>query len=535
MESFQDRLRQLAGQIRDFWTNLSMNLKVLFAGAALLIVVAVAYLAMGNAASKTYEVLFTDLSSKDAASVTAKLNELGIPYEVADDGATITVPPENKYDARFQLASEGIPQGQYGFELFTATSFGETQTDKAVKYQMALQGELGRTIQSLEKVESARVHLVLPEESLFTETEKKPSASVAITFRDKEELSKKEIRGIVNLVANSVENLAPEDVVIVNQDGIMISEGVMDEDEDLGSVEQQALMKRAFEKQKQEAIQSMLDHALGAGNAVVRVSAELNFDKKHEESDIYSHDNAGPFVRSEQNIKESGTDVNVSTAAVPGTDTNITTYTQAEEGSTTSTYDKSDKTTNYEINNIKTETDYAPGATDYQYMTVSVLVNNKVAENLGANEEERTDKIRGIVARAVGLREDGPETSVALEDNVSVAFIDFYSEPEPEPVEGSEGLPWMYLAAIAAVAVIALFIIIMMISRSRRAAEEEALERGFEEVIEDEIRIEDLIDRTLTPEEREAQKIREEIDKLIAESPESAVQVIRTWLMEDQR
>lgn len=535
MGSFMDRLRQFAGQIRDFWSNSSVNLKVLFAGAAILIVVAIAYLAFGSTTTTTYEVLYSDLSAKDAASVTAKLTELKIPYQVADNGTTITVPSEQKYDARFQLAAEGIPEGEYGFELFTTTNFGETQSDKAVKYQMALQGELARTIQSLEKVKSARVHLVIPEESLFTETEKKPSASVAITLKDDEELTKKETRGIVNLVANSVENLAPEDVVIVDQDGVMISEGILDENNDAGSVEQQAILKRNFEKQKQDAIQSMLDQALGAGNAVVRVSAELNFDAKHEESDIYSHDPGGPFVRSEQVIKESGTDVNKTTAATPGTDTNITTYTQAQEGSTTSTYEKSDKTTNYEINNIKTQTDYAPGATEYDYLTVSVLVNNKVSQNLGANDEERTQKIRDIVARSVGLREEGPDESVALNDNVSVAFIDFYTEPEPEPVSSSQGLPWMYLAAIAAVAFIALFIIIMLISRSRKAAEEEALERGFEEVIEDEIRIEDLIDRTLTPEEREAQKIREEIDKLIAESPESAVQVIRTWLMEDQR
>ncbi len=535
MGAFSDRLRTLAGQVRDFWTNLSMNLKVLFAGAVILIAVAAGFVIFGTTTTSSYEVLYTNLSEKDASAVTTKLDELKIPWDTADNGTTITVPAAQKYDARFQLAAENIPQGQYGFELFQTTNFGETQSDKAVKYQMALQGELGRTIQSLDKVQSARVHLVMPSESLFTEQAKKPSASVAITFKSGEELTKKEIKGIINLVANSVEGLAPENVVIVDQNGTMISEGVVTDETSSDSMEQQALMKRNFEKQKQEAIQSMLDTTLGAGNAVVRVSAELNFDTKHEESDIYSHDPEGQFTRSEQIIKESGTDVTTNTENVPGTDTNITTYTQSGQTSGTSSYDKSDKTVNYEINNIKTQTDYAPGATEYDYLTVSVLVNNKVAQNLGNTEEQRVAKIQDIVAKAVGLRDNRPNETVKVDDNVSVAFIDFYTEPEPEPVGGSEAFPWMYVAGIAVAAFIALFILIMMISRSRRAAREEEFERGFEEVIEQEIRIEDLIDRALTPEEREAQKIREEIDKLIAESPESAVQVIRTWMLEDQR
>lgn len=535
MGTFLDSLRQFAERARDFWTNLGINQKVLFAGTALLILVVGGFVVFGVTQSTPYEAIYTNLSIKDAAAVTAKLDELKIPYQTADNGTTITVAPDQKYSARFKLAAENIPQGQYGFELFQQTNFGETQSDKAVKYQMALQGELARTIQSLDKVESARVHLVIPEESLFTQNEKKPSASVAITTKPEQELTKKEIKGIINLIANSVQGLAAENVVVVDQSGILLSEGILNEDENGSNVEKQALLKRNFEKQKQEAIQSMLDQSLGAGNAVVRVSAELNFDKKQEQSDIYSHDPGGPFVRSEQTIKESGTGTNTSTANAPGTDTNIPQYTQATNGTGSSTYDKSDKTSNYEINNVKSTTDYAPGQTEYDYLTVSVVVNNKVANNLGATEDQRIAKVQSIVAKAVGLRENRPNETVKLNDNVSVAFIDFYSQPEPEPVKG-QAFPWMYVAAIAAVGAVLLFIIVMMISRRRKAAEEqEAFERGFEEVIEEEIRIEDLIDRAMTPEERERQKIRDEIDKLIDESPESAVQVIRTWLTEDQR
>jgi flagellar M-ring protein FliF len=541
MENFLNKIRQLQGRIRDILSRLTLNQKVLFGGAALMIIIAVIVLAV-NSNKVEYETLYTDLSEKDAAAIVEQLTEDKTPYQLENNGSTILVPAEMKYETRLKMAGQNLPQGQAGFELFDQSSFGETQSDKKVKYLEALQGELARTIQSLDKVKAARVHLVLPEESLFSENETKPSASIAITTNENDALTPKEVKGIMHLVANSVENLDAENIVIVDHDGNLISDNLPEGDgSSTDLVKQQMAVKRQYEKEKQMAIQSMLDKTLGKDNSVVRVSVELNFNDASQVDKKFTHDPDGPFVRSEQITAESGTNQTPQQTGVPGTDTNVPQYTEVTGQGESSSYDKSSKTRNYEINETQTTTKFSQGDVKYDYLTVAVLVNNaKIANmNLGDTEEERVEKIRNIVATACGLRENRPDENINLEDNISVAFMDFYAEPEPEP-KASGVLGHMGSWAPWALALLSLLIILLVwrLTRKKPEAEEEEEgeeEPGFDTVVEDEIKIEDLVDRNLTPEEREREKIRKEIEKLIDEDPESAAQVVRAWLQEDAR
>jgi flagellar M-ring protein FliF len=534
MDTLLNNFRQVGSRARDIWSRLSLNQKVLFGGAALMIVIAVAVLAF-NSKQVQYEVLYNDLSEKDAAAIVDQLNENKTPYKLEENGTTILVPAEVKYQTRLKMAGENLPQGQAGFELFQQNNFAETQSDKKVKYQEALQGELARTIQSLEKIKAARVHLVLPEPSLYSDKEEQPSASIAITTKDNETLTPQEVKGIVHLVANSVENLDPKNIVIVDQNGDLISDNLPEGDgTSTDLVKQQMAMKQQYEKEKQLAIQSMLDETLGKGNSVVRVNVELNFNDADQVDKKYTHDPDGTFVRSEQLTAESGTNQAAQQAGVPGTDTNVPQYTEVNPPAGNSSYDKSSKTRNYEINETQTTTKFSQGDVKYDYLTVAVLVNNaKVGKmNLGDTEESRSEKIRNIVATACGLRENRPDENVNLKDNISVAFMDFYTQAEPEPkASGLFGkMPWIPWA----LAVVSL-IVILAAWRLTRKKPEEDLEEGFDTLVEDEIKIEDLIDRNLTPEEKEREKIKQEIDKLIDEDPASAAQVVKTWLMEDAR
>ncbi|MGI5920210.1 MAG: flagellar basal-body MS-ring/collar protein FliF [Syntrophomonadaceae bacterium] len=542
MATWLQRLKEYGNKITELWSKLSINQKVLFGGAALMIIIAAGVLFF-NSNKVQYETLFSDLEEKDAAEIVTKLDEDKIPYQLEDNGRTILVPAEYKYKTRLNLASENLPGGEAGFELFQSSSFGETQSDKKVKYQAALQGELARTIQGLEKVKSARVHLVMPEPTLFSENEESPSASIAITTKDNENLSPKEIQGIVNLVANSVEKLDPEDVVIVDQNGNLISDNLPQQIENSTDlIRQQMAMKKEYEKQKQADIQSMLDQSLGKNNSVVRVNVDLNFNHQEQTDEKYTHDEGGPFVRSEQVTTESGTNQAAQPEGVPGTDTNIPEYTQVETQNGNSTYDKSSKTRNYELNKTQTVTKFAQGDVRYDYLTVSVLVNNANVSkmNLGDTEAARVEKIRNIVATACGLRENRENETVNLKDNISVAFIDFYTEPEPETqasgLFGKLSSNPLMAGALAAIC-LAIILAAWWIYRRRQPALEEIEEDGqeFETVVEDEINIEDLIDDELTPEQKEKQKIRMEVEKLVDEDAESAVQVIRAWLLEDSR
>jgi len=535
-------LKQIGSRIKGFWSKLTLNQKVIGSGVGLLIVIALIILLFNGKSSQPMEVLYADLTEKDAAAIVEKLEEEKIPYQLEDQGATILVPSPIKYSTRLKLAAEDLPQGHAGLELFRETSFGETQMDKKVKYQEALQGELARTIQSLDKVKAANVILAMPEETLFSDNEEPTKASVVIRTHDNQTLTAREVQGIINLVSNSVEGLTPENVVIIDQYGNLLSDTMMLDGQQVTSqVEAQMLMKRAFEKEKEKAIQTMLDKTLGQDNSVVRVNADLIFDSKEQKDERYFHDEGGPFIRSQSITRESSTQTNANQGGVPGTDTNIPEYLEINQGNGESTYDKETKDINYEINRTETVTKFSPGTVDYKYLTVSVLVNRSSPqqESLGDTEEERIEKIRSIVASATGLRPNS-EANISLEDQISVALIDFYTEPQPEPEPESALSQWLqspFAPVLIALSALLLLVLVIVLMRKRSTAGVEGVESegGFESVAEEELRLEDLIDKSLTPEEREKQRIRQEVEKLIETNPEDAVQVVRAWLAEDSR
>jgi flagellar M-ring protein FliF len=532
-------LKQLGTKLKESWSNLSLNQKVIGSGAMLLVVIAFIILLLNRTSVQPMEVLYADLIQKDAAAIVAKLEEERIPYQLEDGGTTILVPANTKYTTRLKLAAENLPQGQAGLELFRETSFGETQMDKRVKYQEALQGELARTIQSLDKVKAANVILAMPEETLFSDDEEPTKASVVIRTEDNQVLNSREVQGIINLVSNSVKGLTPENVVIVDQYGNLVSDNMfLDSQNVTNQVEAQMLIKRSFEKEKEKAIQTMLDKTLGQDNSVVRVHADLIFDSREQRDERYFHDEEGPFIRSESTTEESSSQTNVEPVGIPGTDTNIPEYLEVPNTQGESTYEKETRDINYELNRTETITKFSLGDVDYNYLTVSVLVNRSSPqqESLGDTEEERIQKIRNIVASATGLRENG-NNGISLDEQISVAFIDFYTEPMPEPESTtvSHLLQSPYFPVLIALMALMLLIIMVLLLRKRSAGEMGETESGFETIAEEELRLEDLIDKTLTPEEKERQRIRQEVERFIEENPEDAVQVVRIWLSEDSR
>lgn len=542
MENLVTSLKQLWTNIKEFWSKLTLNQKVIGSGVVLLVTIMILVMVLNMAPSKPMEVLYTDLTPKDAAAIIEKLDEERITYQLENEGTTILVPSESKYNTRLKLAAENLPQGHAGLELFRETSFGETQMDKKVKYQEALQGELARTIQSLDKVRAANVILAMPEDTLFSDNEQPAKASVVIRTQDSQVLTSREVQGILNLVANSVEGLTTENVVIVDQYGNMVSDNMLLDNQNITSqVQAQMLMKRSFEKEKEKAIQTMLDKTLGQDNSVVRVHADLIFDNREQRDERYFHDEDGPFIRSQSITEEASTQTTVNPVGIPGTDTNIPQYLEVDPNAQgESTYERETSDTNYEINRTETVTQFAKGDVNYNNLTVSVLVNRSSPqqETLGDTEEVRIEKIRSIVASATGLKPNNND-GVSLEDQISVALIDFYTEPQPEPAAQSVISQLMQSpiapVLIALLALLLLVLIILLLRKRSATAEIEELDSQFETVAEEELRLEDLIDKKMTPEERERQRVRQEVDKLIEENPEDAAQVLRAWLSEDMR
>ncbi len=297
-----------------------------------------------------FKVLYSNISSEDAGAILSRLKEKKIPYRISSDGKAILVPKEKVYELRLSLASEGLPKGGgVGFEIFDKTQLGMTEFVQNINYQRALQGELARTIDSFYEVVSSRVHIVMPVNSVFVEEEKPAKASVVIRLRPGMKLSKKEIKGIVNLVSASVPNLPSENVTVVDNHGDLLSSFIGDENSKLGEItSEQLAFQRRVEKGLEERVETMLAQALGPGKAIVRVSCSFDFTKQKETEEIFD---PRKVIRSEQVLKqESGKNQNIP-VGVPGVTSNLVqTDTQKAQNTVQKpTFKKEEKTVNYEI------------------------------------------------------------------------------------------------------------------------------------------------------------------------------------------
>lgn len=307
-------------QLTAGFVKLPLTQKILF---PLLIVGAVSGIVfVSNWANRPdYAVLFSDLEPQDASAVVERLKEQKVKYEVRGNGSTIAIsPPEMVHELRMGLAGEGIPKGGIvGLEIFENTNLGTTTFQEKIKFQRAIQGELERTISSLETVVSARVHIAQPEKTVFAKKESEPTASVLLNLRPGAELDRKQIKGITNLVAGSVEGLKPENVTILDTFGTLLSESHTD-GEALGIEATRLQYQREIEKGYVQRVEQMLAKVIGPGKVIARVTADLDFSANEREEESY--DPSGQVIRSERNIEEGMSESR--RGGVPGVVTNVT-------------------------------------------------------------------------------------------------------------------------------------------------------------------------------------------------------------------
>lgn len=259
-----------------------------------------------------YEALFSDLGERDAAAIVKELGDKKIDYKLNHDGSKIMVEEGSAHDVRLQLMSEGaVLSGESGFEIFDNTEIGMTEFAQRINYQRALQGELSRTISSFSEIKHARVHLVIPQTSLFKKAGQKPKASVSLILKRNAALSFKQISGIQRLVAAAVPELGQEGVTIVNQSGEVLSRNIYDKDTEISRTH--ISLKKEIEDYLTRKVVSVLDHTFGAGKAIVSIDVSLHMEstnskveqvipvnektkegilvKKHE---VINHENTGP-------------------------------------------------------------------------------------------------------------------------------------------------------------------------------------------------------------------------------------------------
>ena len=412
-EESANSFRDITSQFQNFFNSLTTAKKIVLFSA--LAVVMLGMISLVYVASRqSWTPLYTGISNEDAAQIKEKLDQNQIPVLVGPGGRSILVPTGSADEARLTLARERVTLGGgLGFaDLFVGqTSIGETEFQQQVKFRIALEGELARLITKLKNVDSAKVTLALPKQSVFLREEEHPTASVVLTTASGKRLDRNQVSTISHLVANSVEALSQQDVVVVDSSGTMLSRP--GDGQNIGNFNDQFMFRRQLEEVLQTKILTQLEPVVGADRVRARVSADLSFDKITTREEIFDPDNS--VVRSEQVSSENSTGTRSIPVGIPGVTANLPeTQAGASEVANVSQLSRTNETRNFETTVKRVVNEPAIGK--IKRLSVSVLIDGKykpVTDDSGRvvtrQYEEWTtaekQEIERLIKAAVGFSE----------------------------------------------------------------------------------------------------------------------------------
>ncbi|HYV31964.1 MAG TPA: flagellar basal-body MS-ring/collar protein FliF [Candidatus Binatia bacterium] len=425
-------LRQLARQFAETWRQLGLNQRVslvLGAGVVLAGLVALTFWS----SRPDFVLLYGKLDDAEAARVMAALDDAKVPYKTGRGGTSILVPSDRVYPMRAQLAAKGIPRGEgVGFEIFDKPNFGISDFVQRANYLRAVQGELARTISQIDMVESARVMIVLPENRLLVDNQKKPTASVFVRIKGNGQLPGSAVNSIRFLVANAVEGLQANSVSIVDNLGNVLSEN-QENDSVAGLSNTQLTARRELEQYLGRKAEEMLDKALGPGQAIVRVAAEINWDTITRVEEKFDPD--GQVARSttlnDETTVSTTADANGGAPGVASNTANADTNGPSANAVNNSQTKKKISQNQYELSRTTSNVLLAAGG--LKRLSAAVFIAQKL-EGPGkdrkpiARTDEEIQKLKRIVQSALGILENDPNRK----DEITVEQLPFNEQPAVE-------------------------------------------------------------------------------------------------------
>ncbi|GLY03260.1 MULTISPECIES: flagellar basal-body MS-ring/collar protein FliF [Actinoplanes] len=490
------------------------------------------------ASKPSYQILFNNLSEKDASAIVESLQGAGTKYELANNGQTILVPQDQVNELRLQLSGEGLPNDEgTGYALLDQQGITTSDFMQHTNYQRALEGELAKTIRSIDGVEAATVHLVIPQKDVFSDDQSQPTASVLVaSSKPNEQLDNGHVQAIVHLVAASVEGLNPTHVTVAGADGRVLSTGGGEAVGGGGgenSTEQQTV---AFQNRMNDALQRMLDNLVGPGHSAVTTTAELDFDQTETTSENYSADPAVP-PQSESVSTETYAGSGLTDGGVLGPD-NI----QVPNGAgSTGQYANKNEVRNRQLNKSVEKRMKAPGGINQLH--VSVLLDSTVAGGVNANQ------VQDLLSTAAGI-------DPARGDSIAVAAMPFDTTAAEAAkssldaaIAADKAAKQRTLIQTAVLIFVILALIFLAWRASRRAkkrqqlTEEErlhleemqaALEAQRQAELDMNANANMLEGADFEDRDRAAREERNrEIDAMVREKPEETAAMIRSWLSGD--
>jgi len=495
--------------------------------------------ALSQWASKpTMSPLFTNLSATDAAAIVDQLNSSGVKYELQAGGTTVMVPNDQLYDTRLAVASAGLPaNSDAGYALLDGMSMTSSEFQQQVTYQRAIEGELAKTISAMGGVQAASVKLAIPKDSVFVSEKADPTASVFVKTAPGSSLTTGNVQAIINLVSASIEGMTSNDVAVIDSNGIVLST--------VGG-ESTTLMQSGqvgdYEQRVAANVQTMLDRVVGIGNAVVSVSAELDYDKTARTTETFTSDpSAAPL--SESTTVEDYTGGSSTAAGVLGPD-NISVPSDKASGS--GAYHNETAVKNNAVNKVTETLQTAPG--NVRRQSVSVVVSDAAAGSM-----KMTD-LQAMVAAAAGVdatRGDVVSVSkmafdTSAAETAQVALEDAVSQEKTAATKS------MYIDiakwAVVGLAVLLVFFLILRMSKRLGEAERTTLSLEAVEALESrthsalEARAQAVIAKAqqaagqlgaapVPDMESVAAGVRDEIMAFASAQPAEVAEVLRGWLV----
>lgn len=414
-----------------------------------------------------YRVLFSNLSDKDGGAIVAQLSTMNVPYKYAEGGGAIMIPADRVHDVRLRLATQGLPKGSVtGFELMETSRFGVTQFQERLNFQRGLEGELTRSIQALSSIQSARVHLALPNQNGFFREQQKPSASVLLSLYPGRFLDRTQLAGIVHLVSSSVPEMAPAAVSVLDDSGKLLSQSP-DAAASSGVDAQQLSYVQQIEQQYTRRILDILEPVVGKNNVKAQVTADVDFSQTESTSEQHRPNQTpdSSAVRSQQVVESSGPPAAQPPTGVPGAVTNQPPQPAAapinganpapvaagQQGAQAAPNNKRESVTNYEVDKTTRVTRGGTGA--IKRVSAAVVVNYQPpADGDGKNAGNKAltpvqlEQMTALVRETIGFNKDRGDSvnlmnTPFLVDATTAADLPLWKQPEMIELARSLGWP----------------------------------------------------------------------------------------------
>lgn len=503
--------------------------------------------------------LYNNLDMNDTGAIAAKLDQVNIPYQMGADGTSITVPSSEVGRARMMLAEEGLPESaSMGYEIFdNQSSFGTTDFVQNINQVRALEGELSKTISTLDPVRTARIHLVLPKRQLFSRESQPATASVFVKLRGSNTLNKEQISAIQYMVAAAVPQLKPTRVSIVDESGKLLARGVDEADDPQGFFESNAEEKRLkFEGRMSRMIEDMVSEIVGFGKVRANVTADLDFDRVSTNSEIY--DPEGQVVRSTQIIEESAEENeadNNQGVTVANNLPGLAGAPNAEAPFVGSRNNRLEEVTNYEI--TKRIENHVRESGEVNRLSVAVLVDGVYTTDGEGNRvyeprnEQQLEQIESLVQSAIGYDPSRGDTIEVV--NMQFVGGDIIEEALPDTtIMGFERADLLDIAETVTLAIVALLVVLLvlqpLVNKLVEGASEIAgsMDNELENMITSQLEQQKALSAPNLDDEDEGSMINmdkvsgrvkassvQKVNELVEKHPNETVSVIRGWMYQE--